>query len=176
MLKKEIFHLKKTFSMEQNLDNKIDFKSRTISFYKENKIKIQIFLLIILISFFSIIFLQVYNDKQNNLISEQFIEAGIIYNKNEKNSAKKLYEDILRSKNSFYSTLALNEIIEKNLEKDDKKILEYFDTVESLQKNKEQKDILKFKKALFLLQDHRKFDLSHVKALKAKKYVEKITV
>ena len=34
----------------------------------------------------------------------------------------------------------------------------------------------KNKKALFLLQDRRKFDLSHVKALKAKKYVEKITV
>ena len=34
----------------------------------------------------------------------------------------------------------------------------------------------KNKKALFLLHEHRKFDLSHVKALKAKKYVEKITV
>ena len=31
------------------------------------------------------------------------------------------------------------------------KILEYFDTIEKLQKNKEQKDVLKFKKALFLL-------------------------
>ena len=139
--------------MEQNLDNKIDFKSRLINFYKDNKIKIQIFLFIILISFFSIMFLQVYNDKQNNLISEKFIKADIIYTKDDKNSAKKLYEDILRSKNSFYSTLALNEIIEKNLEKDDKKILEYFDKVESLQKNKERKDILKFKKALFLLKN-----------------------
>ena len=139
--------------MEQNLDNKIDFKSRLINFYKDNKIKIQIFLFIILISFFSIMFLQVYNDKQNNLISEKFIKADIIYTKDDKNSAKKLYEDILRSKNSFYSTLALNKIIEKNLEKDDKKILEYFDKVESLQKNKERKDILKFKKALFLLKN-----------------------
>ena len=31
-------------------------------------------------------------------------------------------------------------------------------------------------KALFSLQENRKFDLSHLKALKAKKYVEKITV
>ena len=30
--------------------------------------------------------------------------------------------------------------------------------------------------ALFSLQDNRKFDLNHFKALKAKKYVEKITV
>ena len=45
----------------------------------------------------------------------------------------------------------MNQIIEKELEKNDAKILEYFDTVENLQKNKDQKDILKFKKALFLL-------------------------
>ena len=34
----------------------------------------------------------------------------------------------------------------------------------------------KNKKALFLLQENRKFDLNHLRALKAKKYVEKITV
>ena len=30
--------------------------------------------------------------------------------------------------------------------------------------------------AIYLLQENRKFDLNHLKALKAKKYVEKITV
>ena len=34
----------------------------------------------------------------------------------------------------------------------------------------------KNKQALISLQENRKFDLSHLKALKAKKYVEKITV
>ena len=34
----------------------------------------------------------------------------------------------------------------------------------------------KNKQALFSLQENRKFDLNHLKALKAKKYVEKITV
>ena len=32
------------------------------------------------------------------------------------------------------------------------------------------------KHALYSLQENRKFDLNHLKALKAKKYVEKITV
>ena len=32
------------------------------------------------------------------------------------------------------------------------------------------------RQALFLLKENRKFDLNHLKALKAKKYVEKITV
>ena len=42
-VKKGKFPLKKTFLMEQNIDNKIDFKSRVINFYKENKIKTQLF-------------------------------------------------------------------------------------------------------------------------------------
>ena len=138
--------------MEQNLDNKIDLKSRIINFYNENKLKIQILLIGILILFIVIIFLQVYNEKKNNQISEQFIQAGILYTKDDKDRSKKIYEDILKSNNTFYSTLALNNIIEKDLEKNDEKILKYFDIVEKLQKNREQKDILKLKKALFLLE------------------------
>ena len=137
--------------MEQNLENKINLKSRIVDFYKQNKIKIYILLIGILIIFILIIFLQISNEKKNNLISEQFIKAGIFYTKNDKDRSKKIYEDILKSNNSFYSTLALNNIIEKNLENDDAKILKYFDIVGNLQKNKEQKDIVKFKKALFLL-------------------------
>ena len=60
--------------MEQNIDNKIDFKSRVINFYKENKIKIQIFLIAILISLISIALLQAYNEKKNNQIKCKFVE------------------------------------------------------------------------------------------------------
>ena len=137
--------------MEQNIDSKIDFKSRVINFYKENKIKTQLFFLTILISLILIILLQAYYEKKNNQISELFINAGIFYTQDEKDRSKKIYEDILKSNNSFYSTLALNNIIEKDLENNDEKILEYFDIIDKLQKNKEQKDLLKFKKALFLL-------------------------
>ena len=137
--------------MEQNIDSKIDFKSRVINFYKENKIKTQLFFLTILISLILIILLQAYYEKKNNHISELFINAGIFYTQDEKDRSKKIYEDILKSNNSFYSTLALNNIIEKDLENNDEKILEYFDIIDKLQKNKEQKDLLKFKKALFLL-------------------------
>ena len=104
----------------------------------------------------SIIFLQAYYEKKNNQVSELFINAGILYTQDEKDGAKKIYEDILKSNNSFYSTLALNNILEKGLENNDDKILEYFDIIEKLQKNKEQKDILKFKKALFLLKKFKK--------------------
>ena len=142
--------------MEQNIDSKIDFKSKVKNLYKQNKIKTLLFFLTILILLTSIIFLQAYYEKKNNQVSELFINAGILYTQDEKDGAKKIYEDILKSNNSFYSTLALNNILEKGLENNDDKILEYFDIIEKLQKNKEQKDILKFKKALFLLKKFKK--------------------
>ena len=144
--------------MEQNIDNKIDFKSRIINFYKENKIKTQLFFIVIIIFFISIILFKAYYEKKNNQISELFINAGIFYTQDEKDKSKKIYEDILKSNNRFYSTLALNNIIEKNLENNDDKILEYFNRIEKLQKNKEQKDLLKFKKALFLLKKFKNQD------------------
>ena len=139
--------------MEQNLNNNTEIKARLINFYKENKIKVQIILISIIIIIFLITFLEINKEKKNNLISEQYINAGIFYTKNEKDKAKEIYEDILKTNHSFYTTLALNNLLEKNLERNKNKVLEYFDIVEKLQKNEEQKDILKFKKALYLLKN-----------------------
>ena len=139
--------------MEQNLNNNTEIKARLINFYKENKIKVQIILISTILIIFLITFLEINKEKKNNLISEQYINAGIFYTKNEKDKAKEIYEDILKTNHSFYTTLALNNLLEKNLEANKNKVLEYFDIVEKLQKNEEQKDILKFKKALYLLKN-----------------------
>ena len=70
----------------------------------------------------------------------------------EKNDqSKDLYEEIILSKNKFYSILSLNTIIEKNLISDESKILKYFEIVNKVTKTKEQNDILKFKRALYLI-------------------------
>ena len=139
--------------MEQNLNNNSEIKTRLTNFYKENKIKVQIILISTILIIFLITFLEINKEKKNNLISEQYINAGIFYTKNEKDKAKEIYEDILKTNHSFYTTLALNNLLEKNLETNKNKVLEYFDIVEKLQKNEEQKDILKFKKALYLLKN-----------------------
>ena len=65
--------------------------------------------------------------------------------------SKNLYEEIILSKNKFYSVLALNMILEKELEENQDKVLNYFKIVENLNISKEQKDLIKFKKALFLI-------------------------
>ena len=62
--------------MEQNLNNKIEIKTRLISFYKENKIKILIFFILILVLVVVTSFLKINNEKKNNIISEKYIEAG----------------------------------------------------------------------------------------------------
>ena len=55
------------------------------------------------------------------------------------------------SKNKFYSILALNTILEKNLVEKEEKILGYFKTLESINFSEDTKDIINFKKALFLI-------------------------
>ena len=56
----------------------------------------------------SIIFLQYKNDQKNSLIAEKYVQAGIYLSSNNSNDAKLLYEEIILSKNKFYSILALN--------------------------------------------------------------------
>ena len=62
-----------------------------------------------------------------------------------------VYENIIYSGNKFYSVLALNKILEKDLVKDDKKIFEYFAEVEKNSYTSEQADLLKLKKRFILL-------------------------
>ena len=62
-----------------------------------------------------------------------------------------MYEEIIRSENKFYSILALNEILEKELISDKKKILNYFEIAMQVSKSHEQLDLINFKKALYLL-------------------------
>ena len=80
-------------------------------------------------------FLKIKAEKDNNLIAQKYIQAGLSLNK-EKNQSINLYEEIILSKNKFYAILALNTLIEKNLVTDKEKILKYFNIVEKISKKK----------------------------------------
>ena len=136
--------------MEQSANN-TELKDKINPSLKNNKGKIFTFIvLLILIAVFVFIMKEI-NIKKNNLISEKYIQAGSYLNNGNKELSKKIYKEIIESKNSFYSTLALNTIIEKNLEFSEEEVLEYFKIVEPLNKQVEQKNILIFKKALYLI-------------------------
>ena len=137
--------------MEQNVNNKIELKDRLISFYNNNKLKIYVFFVTLIIILFSTVLFKVNKDKKNILIAEKYIEAGLYLASDKKNQSKNLYEEIILSKNSFYSILALNIILEKNLISDKKIILNYFKILEKIKNSKEQTDLIKFRKALYLI-------------------------
>ena len=84
------------------------------------------------------------------MISENYIEAGIYLSNKEINKSIKIYDEIILSKNKFYSILALNALIEKNLIEDKDKMLNYFEIIEDLKIDKDRRDLLLLKKALYL--------------------------
>tara|TARA_B100001057_G_scaffold335977_1_gene336747 strand:- start:19664 stop:20173 length:510 start_codon:yes stop_codon:yes gene_type:complete len=137
--------------MEQNLASKQVLKDKISNFYNLHKFKIFILIFLLLSILFTTIFLQYNNQKKNILISEKYIEAGLNLATNKKEKARLMYEEIILSKNKFYSILSLNTILEKNLISDKGKILEYFKILESSSNTKENNDLIIFKKALFLI-------------------------
>lgn len=137
--------------MEQKLENKTQFKDRLINFYNINKVKIFILIFILISILASLLFMNFKNEKENILISEKYIEAGLNLSLNKKNKATSLYEEVIISKNKFYSILAFNTLIEKDLINDEKKILKYFAILENLDYTEGQSDLILFKKTLYLL-------------------------
>ena len=142
--------------MENNLESKIDINNRLSNFYKLNKVKI---FTIIIISFVVVItiFLLKHNNKKNNiLIAEKYVEAGLQLSKNNKENARNLYEEIILSKNKFYSILSLNTIIENDLINDNEKVLNYFELLKNLNFSKNKQDFLILKQALYLIKSSKK--------------------
>ena len=85
------------------------------------------------------------------MVAEKYIKAKIFLYLNKKNDALKIYENIILGKNSFYSILSLNTIIEKNLILDEKIVIKYFEVLEKKISNEEQKNLILLKKALYLI-------------------------
>ena len=137
--------------MEQNINNKTELKDKLESFYNTNKYKIFVISCLLIIVFISIFFLKINNEKNNSLVAEKYIKAGLYLAENKRDQSKNLYEEIILTKNKFYSVLALNNILEKNLISDKNKILGYFLLVEKINKSEERSDLLTFKKALYFI-------------------------
>ncbi len=140
--------------MEDNINKENYLKEKFIFFIKKNKRKIIYFFIALLIILGVIFFLNLNKKKQQILISEKYIQSGIFLSQKEVNKAKFLLEEIILSKDKFYSLLALNTILEKKLVTDKDKVLGYFLLIENLNLSDEQIDILKLKKALYLINEN----------------------
>ena len=144
--------------MEQSLDKKPELKDAIQSFFNNNKKKFFLFISIVIAITIALFLWKDNNHKKNILISEKYTKAQLLLSKNEKEAATKHYEEIIFSKNKFYSVLALNAILEKELIKDKKKILKFFNIIENLSYKEANIDLINFKKALYLLKDTKSDD------------------
>ena len=137
--------------MDQNTETKLDFKDNVINFYNSNKLKL-ILLILVALTFITVFLFIDYNKKKKNIIiSEKYTQANIYLSSNNNDKAKEIFENIILSKNKFYSILALNTIIEKDLINDKNKIFKYFNILENSISDEKNKDLIILKKALFLI-------------------------
>ncbi|MFL2875900.1 MAG: hypothetical protein CBE46_000200 [Candidatus Pelagibacter sp. TMED286] len=139
--------------MQENQENKIELKDKLENLYSYHKGKIYIFIIVLLIAVTSFALINNLNKKKSIKIGQQYIEAGIYLASDNKNQAKKIYEEIILSKNNFYSILALNKIVEKKLVIDKNKILKYFNILEKSISSKDERELIIFKKALYLIKN-----------------------
>ena len=129
----------------------------------ENKLKIiqiifkknikYIFILTFVIILAAIASIYVKNNKEKNqvLVSEKFINAKILLEKKQNGKAKKIIEELVDNKNSFYSPLSLSLIISNELEKSEENIINLFDKVLSINSlEKLELDLILYKKTIFL--------------------------
>ena len=135
--------------MENEITNKSNLIERISNIVKKKK-KLLLSILFIIIAILSaMIFLNYYQDNQNEKISEKYIKAGIYLSSKDKEKSKSIYKEIIFSKNKFYSILALNNIIENDLEENHDEVLKFFEIVEKINITPEQRNLVKLKKALY---------------------------
>ena len=137
--------------MEDKTIDKLNLTEKILNIFKEKRKPLFFILSIVIVILLLVIFFNYYQDKKNKEISEKYIKAGIYLSSQDKKNSKLLYEEIILSKSKFYSILALNNIIENNLEEDKDKILDFFKIVEKIDFKKEKKNLIKLKKGLYLI-------------------------
>ncbi len=133
------------------MENPISEKKTIQNLIKDNlKIILSFFFTVIIVLIVYFWFNQVSENKKNEL-SESFIDAKILLTKKKQDKALNILEKIIKKKDNTYSVLSLYLIIDNDLEKDNNKILNYFDDILSIRSlAKEDKNLISLKKGIFI--------------------------
>ena len=162
MLKAKYFPITKIFYMENETINKKNIVERASNLIIKKKNFFLIIMLIIVIIMAGFFIFSQYKENLNKKISEKYIKANIFLASDNKEKSKSVYKEIILSKNKFYSSLALNTIIENELESNNDVIINYFNVIEDIKLEKEQKNLVKIKKALFLIKISKKLEAEKI--------------
>tara|TARA_B100000963_G_scaffold101349_1_gene87643 strand:+ start:3833 stop:4339 length:507 start_codon:yes stop_codon:yes gene_type:complete len=137
--------------MDQSLDNKNNTKDKLLSFFKKNKYLFITFIFVIIVCISIYLILNENKKKENLKLSEKYIKSRMFLSNDKPDEALIGLEEIIFNGNRFYSLLAINTILEKNLIKDNEKMIKYFKKLESKNFSDEYNDLILFKKALYLI-------------------------
>ena len=142
------------------MSSEISEKVKFIDLLKKN-FKLLLSLLVLL---FAIICILLWFDHSNKSkrekISENFIRAKILLEKQQNIKAHNVLKNIIEKKDNIYSPLSLFLIIEKNLETDKATITNYFDKILDIGSiEKEDLNLLRLKKAIFISENSKEEDM-----------------
>ena len=137
--------------MENEKENNSSFSDILKDKLREKSRYLISLIVLLCLIIFGFIGLDILKDKKNEKTAEKYIQAGLLFSQKELESSKRLYLEVIDDENKFYSLLALNNIIEKNLIEDTEKVLELFKKIENIKTEKTHKDLIKLKKALYLM-------------------------
>ena len=119
------------------------------NFLIKNKKKIYFFLVLILISIFSIFLYLEYVERQKLVLSNKFIKASLNYDVQKKAYYLDQFTEIIDSNNSTYGPLTLFFLIDNNILETDEEINRLFDKIINNTKlEKEIKNLMIYKKGL----------------------------
>ena len=139
--------------MNENLfetQHDVKSKSKLRIFYEKNKILIFSTVLIIIIIVGSFGFYSTLKEKKKTFLAESYIDAKIYLANNDKNTAKNILKEIIYANDSTYSTLSFFLILNQKLIKEQEELSILFDyVIENNIFEKEEKNLIIFKKALF---------------------------
>ena len=125
-------------------------KSKIKRFYETNKILIFIVIFIFLFSFASIGFYLKNRENKIILLSNNYIEAKVLLENGKKEEATNILKNIILANNKSYSALSLFLILNESLITDEVELTSLFNHIlENNKFNKEIKNLIIFKKALF---------------------------
>lgn len=139
--------------MDESFNKTVNLKDKLTYFYNKNKLTIFILLGVTIIAIAITVFNDINSKTKNKLIADKYVKAGIYLVLDEKEKSKFLYDEIIKSKNKFYSLLAFNAILEKNLITDKEKIINYFNILENINYSDNTNDLIILKKALYLIKN-----------------------
>ena len=136
--------------MENNIPEvkeELSIISRFKNFYYKNKTYILLLIFILILAIASLTFYLEFKKAKKIEISDNYIKAKIYLQNGKKDEAKEILKSIIFKNDMLYSTLSLFLVLNENLERDQRELINLFDQVLNNNKfNSEVKNLIILKK------------------------------